>query len=1268
MRMAVLSAYDKVLTFIDNDAPDALHFYDDLLTTYLQGNAATLNFSTPADHSDTQYLQAGNKISFQYGRDDYYFNIINVENDGETVTIECESLTFELLNETAQAVNAKGQTFVQLYKDLGFEDLEIRININEVSDIKKDAKFDADDTLLQRLFSMADLFGAELEFKARLNRDYSLSRFDLNIYKSPQHGGKGMGSDHRNRTLRFGKDYTALSRRVDISELYTAIRPKGATRTLNTTTTVTETTKDATGAVIRTVQTTTFDSDDATEIRKVTTVGAEVTTTTTKQTKQDGKVVSSVTTTTTNGVKNKKTRQPSGATTTTRSTSTNRNTQKTESTVTLSGYTAGETSNGMRFLTQADGILCPTARDRFPSTLTGWSGDRYIYEIKEYPDCDDQASLYEQALKDLKDHCQPKVTYEFGGYIEGARTGDTFTVEDNELVPTLYAVARVIKQEICFTDKAQCSTTLDNFTVVKPQLTRNLLAEVHAMFEAHRMFKGEIVSDHGTLFKTNADETTLTALVYDGENNVTGQFAVSWFQDGKKVTDGYSYQVLAKNLTGPSLFRFEASKAGKVKAFAEVTIAPVKDGASSYFHVKYAPVASPTAAQLEDWPDKYIGTYTDFTKEDSKDPARYKWAKLQGDAGKPSYIHVAYANSLDGTLDFSLTDSDNHFYLGVYCSLDATASTSPKDYKWSKIRGQDGKDGRIIYKTQKQFCLSDSDKQPGAGSWTYTMPAFDSSKFLWTRWEIDYRNPTGVDYSVAVLDPVWVKASEAIETADKAADTAQQTENALKSIQDSVSALDAKTDKEISDLPQKVLEQASKQFEAAGTADSLIKDLRSQVETNAADIQTKVDSTAYQADTKTTNDRLDSLSKTLSDSQTTLTQTRKTLDDLSKSSDATRSELDAAKKAVDDAQDRLNKAQDAINALQTRVSANESNITETSKSIAATVTTEIGKLKAGERNLIFNSNFAVNKYWQSAGNPVFAGDFASRETTWYKIVSSAEAGDYISQSTSDRYGSWEVQEIYPGQPFSFSVLAWSETAPATLETEIDFNDAAGTVLSSVSFSFTLGADPQRFKYGPVNVPDKATGFSVRIGQIKGIAASDYVFTQLKAEIGNIPTDWSPAPEDLSGSVDDLSNWVNGSINSLSTQIQATSTDLSAQVSSLSGSVDSLSGNVTNLKQTADAITESISAISDDQQLSQAKKLTEYITESQNGLTISSTADNSRYAVNLNQNELSFLDGGAQVAYMSNKSMHIDRASIDTLDLGNFEYRVESDGSLSFTRK
>ena len=63
-----------------------------------------------------------------------------------------------------------------------------------------------------------------------------------------------------------------------------------------------------------------------------------------------------------------------------------------------------------------------------------------------------------------------------------------------------------------------------------------------------------------------------------------------------------------------------------------------------------------------------------------------------GADGKTQYTHIAYANSADGSTDFSTSDS-NRTYIGMYVDFKSDDSTNPSDYSWTLVKGADGTQG-----------------------------------------------------------------------------------------------------------------------------------------------------------------------------------------------------------------------------------------------------------------------------------------------------------------------------------------------------------------------------------------------------------------------------------------------------------------------------------------------------------------------------------------------------------------------------------------------
>lgn len=227
IRIAVLSAYDEVRAFLDNEAPEAMHYYNDELHEYLKGAASTYTFSTDAQHPESVSLVEGNKLAFKWRKKDYYFNIVRVVRDEYEVEVEAYSLNLELLNERVDAYKAsKAMKFAEYLNVFDFEKV-LTLNINEVADKAITNEWTGSDTVLARIYSLATVFDAEVEFVPQLNNDYSLQRIVLNVYKKHSSTDQGLGRYRQDIILRYGKEVSGITKTSDITELYTAIRPTG---------------------------------------------------------------------------------------------------------------------------------------------------------------------------------------------------------------------------------------------------------------------------------------------------------------------------------------------------------------------------------------------------------------------------------------------------------------------------------------------------------------------------------------------------------------------------------------------------------------------------------------------------------------------------------------------------------------------------------------------------------------------------------------------------------------------------------------------------------------------------------------------------------------------------------------------------------------------------------------------------------------------------------------------------------------------------------
>lgn len=80
--------------------------------------------------------------------------------------------------------------------------------------------------------------------------------------------------------------------------------------------------------------------------------------------------------------------------------------------------------------------------------------------------------------------------------------------------------------------------------------------------------------------------------------------------------------------------------------------------------------------------------------------------------GKTPYFHIAYANSADGRTGFSVDDSVNKLYIGQYTDYTPDDSTDPARYSWTKIKGEPGAAGRTyFFQSNADVLLMGADKK-----------------------------------------------------------------------------------------------------------------------------------------------------------------------------------------------------------------------------------------------------------------------------------------------------------------------------------------------------------------------------------------------------------------------------------------------------------------------------------------------------------------------------------------------------------------------------
>ncbi|RRG07749.1 MAG: hypothetical protein DUD32_12480 [Lactobacillus sp.] len=229
-----------------------------------------------------------------------------------------------------------------------------------------------------------------------------------------------------------------------------------------------------------------------------------------------------------------------------------------------------------------------------------------------------------------------------------------------------------------------------------PNFIKNSAAAttIHGDAEHYKLLYDKLTPGTWT-FTSNAkylrgSDTSVFLIPYDNDLNISWAGYSAPIQDGKirwsfKVTDATEVKLL-----------IYASSGAWATTFG-------KDLQIDHYKLEQGDVATPWLPSVEDnVQPKYMGTYTDYIQADSSDPSQYLWSQIKGDAGangkdgQDAYLHIAYANSVDGKTDFTTDQNQAHNrdYLGTYSDNTKAQSTDPTKYTWQLTRGAQGLQGQ----------------------------------------------------------------------------------------------------------------------------------------------------------------------------------------------------------------------------------------------------------------------------------------------------------------------------------------------------------------------------------------------------------------------------------------------------------------------------------------------------------------------------------------------------------------------------------------------
>lgn len=654
IRIAILSANNTPVAFMDNAHKKAMHYWDDELHEYLQGAANTYTFTVNAKHPDAEHVTVGNKVAFTHKGKSYYLNIVNTDQTEQTITATAWSLSFELINEDAGEYKAGKAMSFEEYLAVFDAERTLKLGLNEVSDKRITNEWTGTTTVLKRLFSLANVFSAEIEFETVLNSDYSLKEIVLNVYREHSDTDSGIGEYRGDVILRYGKGITGIRKTTDAEKLYTCIQPTG---------------KD--GLTINGLDKKEYDENGNIEYFT------------------DGAIIRAP---------QARDRFPSNIVNKEDAYILMRKEYDTDNKDKLYSMALSDlkTASEPVVTYEVDGYFDTNIGDTVRIQDQEWTPVLYL-----------QARVSEQVRSLTNPNTAKTVFTNYKELMSEISSDMLDRMQDLINKNKVYTCSIATNNGIIFKNGIG-STTLtayayDNGVDVTGKL------EIRWSKDGTEFYVGRSVTVNAedvdvkavysfTAFESGVKrgyyEVTITD-VMDGEDGKDGEQGPQG-EKGEQGEQGPPGPQGAPGLDGIQGPKGDQGIPGK----------DGKDGKTQYTHIAYANSADGrTDFSVSDSNREYIGMYVDFIPNDSTDPTKYAWSKIKGTDGaigtpgkpgadgKTPYLHIAYANSADGKTGFSTTDGTNKLYIGQYTDYTQADSTDAAKYTWTKIKGEQGEQG-----------------------------------------------------------------------------------------------------------------------------------------------------------------------------------------------------------------------------------------------------------------------------------------------------------------------------------------------------------------------------------------------------------------------------------------------------------------------------------------------------------------------------------------------------------------------------------------------
>lgn len=356
-------------------------------------------------------------------------------------------------------------------------------------------------------------------------------------------------------------------------------------------------------------------------------------------------------------------------------------------------------------------VFAPLSRERYPSIMNPGNADNWTRKDfeTEYKDVN---ALKGYALRTIKQYAYPLMTYTVdiqSSFIENYKDinlGDTVKIINNNFRGGLALEARVTEMVVSFDMPLNNSVVFSNYRKIVNKPSSDLQQRIDEIAAKALPYRVEITTTNGTAFKNGIGRSTVRPVLKQGDKtvNATWRFVI----DGAIKYVGMTYDMVASQITQPTALTVSAWVDNKEVASEEVTFLNVSDGRNG---AKGDPgpkgdkgeqgpqgVKGETGAKGDRGEKGDRGLQGPQGLTGSVGPQGLQGPKgdqgipgVKGADGKTQYTHIAYADTVSGG-GFSQTDTNKPF-IGMYQNFNTADSRNPQDYRWSKWKGSDGRDG-----------------------------------------------------------------------------------------------------------------------------------------------------------------------------------------------------------------------------------------------------------------------------------------------------------------------------------------------------------------------------------------------------------------------------------------------------------------------------------------------------------------------------------------------------------------------------------------------